>query len=74
MDMYFSESLRFEKKSEFTRLIQGNMIVAQYEVKFIELSHFAPDLVAIDSIKARRFEKGLKPKICTGVRPVQLVS
>ena len=74
MDMYFSESLRFEKKSKFTRLMQKNMTVARDEAKFTKLSHFAPDLVATDSIKARRFEKGLKPMIRAGVRLIQLVS
>ena len=40
----------------------------------MELSRFASNLVATDSIKARRFEKGLKPRIHAGVRPMQLVS
>ena len=74
LDMYFPESLRFEKESEFTRLIQGGLTVTQYEAKFIELSRFAPELVATDYIKARRFEKGLKPRIRAGVRPMQLAS
>ena len=74
LDMYFPESLRFEKESEFTRLFQENLSVAQYEAKFIELSRFAPDLVATDGVKARRFEKGLRPRIRAEVRPMQLVS
>ena len=38
-------------------------MVAQYETKFIELSHFALDPLATDSIKIQRFDKGLKLKI-----------
>ena len=70
LDMYFPESLRFEKESEFTRLIQENMIVTQYEAKFTELSRFALDLVTTDGVKARRFENRLRPRIRAGVRPI----
>ena len=58
--MYFFQRLRFEKGGEFTRLIQENMIVAQY--------------VAANSIKVSRFEKGLKLRIRVRVRLMQLVS
>ncbi|XP_010907259.2 uncharacterized protein [Elaeis guineensis] len=69
----FFKNLKFEKKNEFTRLIQGNMMVAQHDAKFTELSHFAPDLVAADNIKVQRFEKGLRPKIHVGVQLMWLI-
>ena len=45
---------------EFIRLEQGNMIVAQYEAKFTELSRFAPHLIAIEVDKAMKFQDELK--------------
>ena len=35
--------------------------MAQYEAKFIELSRFAPQLIAIEEAKALKFQDGLKP-------------
>ena len=37
------------------------MMVAQYETKFIELSCFAPQLIAIEEEKALKFQDGFKP-------------
>ena len=46
---------------EFVRLEQRDLIVAQYEVKFTELSCFTPQLIATDEEKALKFQDGLKP-------------
>ena len=35
--------------------------MAQYEVKFTELSHFAPQLIVTEEEKALKFQDGLKP-------------
>ena len=39
--------------------MSGNMTVTQYARKFMELSRFAPDFVASEKLKMRRFEEGL---------------
>jgi len=39
--------------------MSGNMTVMQYAPKFTELSRFAPDFMATEKLKMRRFEKGL---------------
>ena len=39
------------------------MGVAQYEAKFIELSHFAPHLVSIETLRVKKFRNGLEFKI-----------
>ena len=39
----------------------GDMMVAQYETKFIELSCFAPQLIATEEEKALKCQDGLKP-------------
>ena len=46
---------------EFICLEQGDMTVAQYEVKFIELSRFPPQLIAIEEEKTLKFQDELKP-------------
>ena len=53
---------------EFVELTQGSMTVAQYEIRFEELSYFAPGLVTTEIERARRFEQGLRPNIRVGVR------
>lgn len=37
----------------------------QCKAKFMELSHFAPHIVADDAMKAHKFQFGLKPIICS---------
>ena len=39
------------------------MRVAQYEAKFIELSRFAPHLVTTETLRVKKFRKGLNFKI-----------
>ena len=54
---------RDEKQREFLNLKQGNMTVAEYEVKFTQLSRYASSMVATERDKCRRFEEGLKYEI-----------
>ena len=58
---YFPSSVRRQKVGEFVRLEQGNLIVAQYEAKFTELSCLALQLIAIEEEKTVKFRDGLKP-------------
>ena len=37
------------------------MTVAQYEIEFIELSHFDPHLIVTKVDKAMKYQDGLKP-------------
>ena len=48
---------------EFINLVQGSMIVAQYEIKFTSLSRFARAFVSTEEKKAKQFMKGLRPSI-----------
>jgi hypothetical protein len=41
--------------------------VKQYAAKFIELSRFTPYLVPTEDLKARKFERGLQPRIMNRV-------
>jgi hypothetical protein len=47
------------KAEEFRSLTQGSLSVAKYRDKFAQLSRYAPNEVANDSDKQRRFLKGL---------------
>ncbi|KAL8098463.1 hypothetical protein AgCh_031283 [Apium graveolens] len=48
---------------KFLDLRQEDMSVAEYEVKFSELSRFVPEYVNTEAKKAKRFQHGLKPWI-----------
>ena len=43
---YVPEHYRLGKVKDFFDLSQGNMSVAEYQVKFMNLSHYAPEAVA----------------------------
>ncbi|KAL3749225.1 hypothetical protein ACJRO7_010338 [Eucalyptus globulus] len=62
-DKYFSEATREVKMAEFQRLHQGTMTIDQYEVKFTELSRYAPELVKNPVNQVRRFRDGLRPDL-----------
>ncbi|XP_058103724.1 uncharacterized protein LOC131247653 [Magnolia sinica] len=69
---YFPDSIRQKMVSKFISLEQGALFVAQYEARFIELSHFASDLISTPSMKAHKFEKGLYPCLRSRVVPLRL--
>ena len=46
-------------KKEFLSLKYGNMLVSAYRDKFIQLSWYAPDVVADDEGKQEHFNEGL---------------
>ena len=60
MGKYFPETA---KAQEFLELKQGAMTLMDYATRFTELAQFADDYVAIDLVKVRRFENGLKLSI-----------
>ena len=47
------------KQEEFRSLKQGSVTVAEYHDKFAQLSRYAPNDIAEDKEKQRRFLKGL---------------
>ena len=55
--------MKDQKEAEFSKLIQGNMFVAEYEAKFNSLSRFDEHITSDDGRKARKFVKGLKSYI-----------
>ncbi|XP_057506554.1 uncharacterized protein LOC130789763 [Actinidia eriantha] len=60
-DQYFPEAYRDELREQFEKLVQGDMTVSEYAIKFQSLSRFAPDLVNTEAKKCKRFENVLNP-------------
>ena len=56
---YFPETVRDQKIAEFLNLMQGKMTAVESNVKFMELSRYAPHIESTESRKARKFEVGL---------------
>ena len=52
---------------EFTNLTQGVMTIAEYEVKFDQLSRYVMHLVASEQDKCNKFEAGLHMEIKKGI-------
>ncbi|MBM1124186.1 retrotransposon gag domain-containing protein, partial [Klebsiella pneumoniae] len=74
LDEFFPISLQDRKRAEFTNLIQGTSSVQEYHRRFTELSQYAPELVANERHRCRRFEEGLKPSIPNFVAAVSYVT
>ena len=68
------EVYRDEKQREFLTLRQRTMTVAKYEVRFTQLSHYAPMIVATERDRCRRFEEGLNYEIRDRLTPGDLRS
>lgn len=47
-DKYVLSVIKDRKAVEFTNLVQGAMIVTEYETKFEELSKYAPNVIATE--------------------------
>ena len=55
-DQYFFEAYRDKLKDPFEKLVQGDMTISEYAIKFHYLSRFAPDLGNIEAKKCKIFE------------------
>ncbi|TYK29120.1 hypothetical protein E5676_scaffold120G002610 [Cucumis melo var. makuwa] len=64
-DKYYPSTYCEAKRDEFLGLKQGSLSVAKYERKYTELSRYADVIVAFESDKCQRFERGLRFEIRT---------
>ena len=62
-DRYMPQIYRDENQREFLNLKQRTLTVAEYEVRFTQLSHYAPMMVATEKDKCCRFEERLHYEI-----------
>ncbi|GMI89769.1 hypothetical protein HRI_002646200 [Hibiscus trionum] len=54
-----------EKKREFMALVQGNRTVSEYEIQFVRLSQYAPELIPDEKERCERFRYGLTTDVKT---------
>ncbi|XP_062079228.1 uncharacterized protein LOC133783592 [Humulus lupulus] len=66
-EKFYNEAVLTAKVSEFTRLQQGNLSVAEYARTFDRLAKFAPDLVNTETSRVNRFLEGLQPELARDV-------
>ena len=69
---YAPEVYRREKRREFIELKQNEMTVAEYELKFTQLSVYAANLIATEEEKCLKFEEGLTYKIRSKLTPYDM--
>ncbi|KAA0046124.1 DNA/RNA polymerases superfamily protein [Cucumis melo var. makuwa] len=67
---YYPSTYCEAKRDEFLGLKQGSLSVAEYEKKYTELSRYADVIVASESDRCRRFERGLRFEIRTPVTAI----
>ncbi|KAK8600946.1 hypothetical protein V6N12_050791 [Hibiscus sabdariffa] len=64
---YLGTRYEDEKKREFMALVQGSMSVSEYEIQFLRLSQYAPELVPTERDRCDRFRYGLVKEVKTYV-------
>ena len=52
-----------KREDNFTKLCQGTSSVAEYETQFTKLSKIAPELIATEQRRIRRFVQGLNVEL-----------
>ena len=62
-EKYTPEVYRDRKKIEFLELKQNGLSVVDYEVQFMRLSRYAPEEIATNELKRKKFERGLNLEI-----------
>ena len=72
LEKYLPKYLQDQMEIKFLELKQEDMTVAEYEMKFTELSKFVPEYVDTEPKKAKRFQHGLKPWIRSRVAVFEL--
>ncbi|KAA3470399.1 Pyridoxal-phosphate-dependent serine hydroxymethyltransferase [Gossypium australe] len=56
-------ALKRVRRREFMDLVQGTLSVNEYKAKFVCLSHYAPELVAHEASRCKRFRFGMSREI-----------
>ena len=60
---FIPKHYRDQKMKEFEQLVQGDLLVQEYEISFTHLSRFVENLIQPESERVRRFIKGLRADI-----------
>jgi len=65
---YVNDEAQQEMAEAFSNLKQGSDSIAAYEKKFSEYSYFAPELIATEELKTKKFICGLRKEVAQDVR------
>ena len=68
----FQRLLEDKKRAEFIHLVQRNMTLTEYAIKFTQLSEYAPNMVVDEQMRAEQFQEGLRLNIRAQVAPFML--
>ncbi|MQM11795.1 hypothetical protein Taro_044704 [Colocasia esculenta] len=55
--------VRTKRLYQFLVLTRGEMTVVQYRARFVELGHYAPQIMADESLRTQQFLRGLRPEL-----------
>ncbi|KAA0037515.1 uncharacterized protein E5676_scaffold808G001020 [Cucumis melo var. makuwa] len=69
-EKYYPTTYCEAKRDEFLELKQGSLSMAEYERKYTELSRYAGMIMASESDRCHRFERGLRFEIRTPVTAI----
>nr|XP_027109206.1 uncharacterized protein LOC113729075 [Coffea arabica] len=61
-----------KREDDFIKCRQGAVSVAEYEIQFTKLSRYAPELVATEQRRIRRFVQGLNVEIQEGLAAIRI--
>ncbi|XP_038895929.1 uncharacterized protein LOC120084100 [Benincasa hispida] len=59
-ERFYPRSFRDMKQDKFLQLMQGNMTVAEYKLKYTTLSKYALNIIVDEKERCRSFESGLR--------------
>ena len=71
-EKYLPPIVQEKREDDFIKLRQGTLSVAEYETQFTKLSKFAPELIATEQRRVRRFVQGLNVEIQEALAAAQI--
>ena len=69
---YLPSIVQEKREDDFIRLRQGGLSVSEYETQFTKLSKFAPELIATEQRRVRRFVQGLNVELQEALAAAQI--
>nr|XP_027082262.1 uncharacterized protein LOC113704571 [Coffea arabica] len=71
-EKYLPPIVQEKREFDFIKLRQGTLSVSEYETQFTKLSKFAPELIATEQRRVRRFVQGLNVEIQEALAAAQI--
>ena len=71
-EKYLPPSVQEKREDDFIKFRQGTLSIAEYETQFTKLSKFAPELIATEQRRVRRFVQGLNVEIQEALAAAQI--